>query len=321
MLARTKTLVALALTGVMVCSVKLMMTSVYGQGGRTLAPEQAVDLSAEVVAAPATGWKTLTVSSPRSVKSDLTIPANVCLKFEDGGMCDVQEGVTLTINGPLEAPQAQIFRGNGKVIFGPGRVERVYPQWWGAQTDDDVDDTAAIQAAIDSRSASGTVFLPSGKYDLSSRITLCSGLILEGSPAGARLNALKPLPAMVQRPDLTPPPKGIHFNTDTRIDGVRITNLSLIGNGSAIGLDLTNVNYTWIENVQVMGCKTGIMFAQLGMYETLINPVVNYCDTGMEFNVGSMDSNIFGGRLSACKTAILINNTGHLNIYGITFDA
>lgn len=88
-----------------------------------------------------------------------------------------------------------------------------------------------------------------------------------------------------------------------------------------MGLDLTNVNYVWLENVSVTDCQTGIMMAQLGMYETFINPVISRCDTGIEFNIGTMDSNIFGGRIAVVKTGILINNTGQLNIYGFTFDA
>ena len=33
-----------------------------------------------------------------------------------------------------------------------------------------------------------------------------------------------------------------------------------------------------------------------------------------------MSNNIFGGRISTVKTGILVNCTGHLNIYGITSD-
>ena len=267
-------------------------------------------------------WKTVPVSAVRPVVADLTVPPEVCLRFQDGGAVDVRAGVTLTIEGPLRAPAiVRIFRGTGKVVCTPSAVERVYPQWWGAKVDDQVDDAVAIQAAIASRPKGGTVYFPSGNYRISSRLPLVPLLVLEGAPFGVRLTATKALPAMIQRADLTPPPKGIHFNKETRVDGVRISNMLLDGNGSTIGLDLTNVNYTWVENVQVMHCTTGIMLAQLGMYETFVDTSVAYCDTGIEFNVGSMDSNIFGGRISVCKTGILINNTGHLNIYGITFDA
>jgi len=265
--------------------------------------------------------RTLRVNAKERVSENLTIPSNVTLRFEDEGVCEIEAGATLTINGPVQAVGSRIFSGAGRVVFGHGYVEAVYPQWWGAKADDSGDDTAAIQAAIDSHPTGGMVRFPRGRYEISSRIVVRSGIVLDGPLTGAQIHAKKPLPAMLQRPDLTPPPKGIHFNAATRVDGVRISNLHFKGEGSAIGLDLTNINYTWVENVAVTDCGTGIMLAQLGMYETFINPVIARCETGMEFNIGTMDSNIFGGRISVVKTGILINNTGQLNIYGITFDA
>jgi hypothetical protein len=354
-----RSLAVLALFGVVACSIKLLLSSSYGQGDRTLTHEQAVDLSAELLVPPEKQWKTLTISSTRSVKSDLIIPANVCLKFENGGMCEIDNGAILSINGPLEAPLAQIFRGNGKVTFGSGRVGRVYPQWWGAQTDDGMDDTAAIQAAIDSLSSTvpwvkqplapngGIIFFPGGRYDLTSRLKIYDGTTLEGTPNRTELCAARGISAIIQRSDLTPPPAGIHYNIATRINGVRIANLLLRSEAAAalpadlppddpealfrvlrfeddapeVGLDLTNVSYSQIDNVTVTHCETGIRMGELSTYNTLTNPAIAYCETGVEVNLGTMDNNIFGGRLSAVGTGIKVNNTGHLNIYGMTFDA
>ena len=61
-------------------------------------------------------WKTVVISLVRTVSSDLTIPPTVSLKFENGGVCDVKAGATLTINGPLEAPMVRVFRGGGSVV-------------------------------------------------------------------------------------------------------------------------------------------------------------------------------------------------------------
>ena len=285
----------------------------------TSVPAKSESQQAEMT--PGQTWKTLTISSVRRVEADESIPSSVAITFENGGGYEIAEGVTLTINGGIQAPSlVQIFHGKGKVLFTQGAVSRVYPQWWGAVASDDGDDTTAIQAAIDSRDSGGTVYFPSGIYHISSRLTLLPNLILEGAPVGVRISATKSLSAMLQRPDLTPPPEGIHFNKDTRVDAVRIKNIFLRGNGSTIGLDLTNVNYTTLERVSVDGCKTGIMMAQLGMYETFVNVNVAFCETGIELNQGTMNSNFFGGIISGCNTGILINTTGHLNIYGITFD-
>ena len=263
---------------------------------------------------------TLPIESRETLESDLSIPPNVVLKFVGNGFCEIGKGATLTIAGPVEAHAMRIFGGSGKVVFTGGLVERSYPQWWGAVADDAGDDTAAIQAAIDSRPVSGVVFFPSGRYRISSRLKVRSGIVLAGALAKSKIHASKALPAMLQRPDLTPPPDGIHYNETTRINNVRITDLDFNGEGSTIGLDLTNINYVWMQNVSVSNCKTGIMLAELGMYDVFINLAIARCDTGIEFNVGSMNNNIFGGIISVCKTGILINTTGQLNIYGIAFD-
>lgn len=262
--------------------------------------------------------KALVITSRETVSSDLTVPSNIRLKFETGGVCEVTKGVTLTINGSLEAPLTQIFRGAGKVVIGGGYMEKVYPQWWGAKAGDGEDDTSPIQAAIDSGRA---VFFHGGRYDISSRLVIYSGSILEGALSTPEIHATETLPAMLQRPDLTPPPDGIHYNYATRIDNIRITNLRFHGEDSVIGLDFTNTNYVWLENVAVTNCRTGIMMAELGMYNTFISPVISRCETGMEWNIGTMNNNIFGGRIAVVKTGILVNLTSQLNIYGITFDA
>ena len=315
--------------------VMLVMVGYLGLcGGMAYGQEERALSVSDLGTAPSQGWKSVVISSVRTIQSDLTVPANVCLKFENGGVCEVQEGVTLTVNGTLEAPLVRIFRGSGKVALNPGCIEKVYPQWWGAMPDDGADDTSAIQSAIDSLSSKapqtgpaapggGVVFLPAGKYEISSRLTFHNGLTLEGVLFKTVLYATKYLPAMLQRPDLTPPPDGIHFNSNTRIDGVKIVSLVLDGGAqdSEVGLDLTNTNYSVIENVAVIHCKIGLLMAQLGMYNTFINVALARCDVGMECNIGTMDNNFFGGRFGALRVGLLVNNTGQLNLYGTTFDA
>jgi len=82
--------------------------------------------------------------------ADLIIPANVTLKMPPGAIIDIDVLRTLTISGPLEAGLRQTFDGSGSVKFTRGAVKCVYPQWWGALGNAVHDDTAAIQAAIDS---------------------------------------------------------------------------------------------------------------------------------------------------------------------------
>ena len=84
------------------------------------------------------------------ISADLTIPANITLKPERGATLVIQGGKTLTINGPLDAGLYQIFScvGTGKVVFGPGTVQAVHPEWWGAKADGATECLPALVAAL-----------------------------------------------------------------------------------------------------------------------------------------------------------------------------
>ena len=84
----------------------------------------------------------LVVSGPHRyvIGADFEIPRNVTLSVRRGSVLEVSEGVTLTINGGLEAGPWRIFAGAGRVAGEPD-LDFVRPQWWGTGT-------AAFQAAV-----------------------------------------------------------------------------------------------------------------------------------------------------------------------------
>ncbi len=95
----------------------------------------------------------LRVSSPQDVNANLTIPANIELAVDPGGLVNISSGVTLTINGPFQAGPYQVFScaGTGAVNFAiktPGPGITINPRWWGAAGNNRADDTAAMQAAF-----------------------------------------------------------------------------------------------------------------------------------------------------------------------------
>ncbi len=89
------------------------------------------------------------IPNSQSVATSLTIPRNITIRVTGNGKINLGGGVTLTINGPFDAPLHQVFTGSGVVRWG-GQIGIVYPQWWGAALDGAADDTAEIQAAINS---------------------------------------------------------------------------------------------------------------------------------------------------------------------------
>ena len=105
--------------------------------------------------------------------SDVTVPANVSVDLT-GGYVRIESGKSFTVKGQIVAPaETQIFfnalPGQGTVTFSKPTV--VHPEWWGARSNDDVEDTQAFQAAAKSLSG-GVVKISPGTFLITSTITL-----------------------------------------------------------------------------------------------------------------------------------------------------
>ena len=84
-----------------------------------------------------------------SILADTTIPANVHLVVQRGGVFNIANGVTLTINGALTAGLYQIFAWSGTgTIAGTPKICYVLPEWFGAVGDGNTDDYTSINKCI-----------------------------------------------------------------------------------------------------------------------------------------------------------------------------
>ncbi len=89
-----------------------------------------------------------------TVSNNTTIPENVTTVITGQGQFSINATKTLTINGPLETPLRQIFTGSGSVVIG-SRVEKAFPQWWGAAGDARHFDTASINSSSNTLNITG----------------------------------------------------------------------------------------------------------------------------------------------------------------------
>ena len=129
---------------------------------------------AAAVAASATGT-ILVPSGTYRIGTNLTIPRTHGLWFSVSGIMSIDSGVTLAINGSVDAPDAQIFAGAGLatgITFAD--VGRIHVRWFGAKGDGTTDDATEVQAAVDTarRSDRATVFFGSGIFAVGTSITL-----------------------------------------------------------------------------------------------------------------------------------------------------
>lgn len=116
---------------------------------------------------PATGGTILFRNATYRIASSMTFPSNVTLNFALGAMLAIDTGVTVTINGQIEAGLHQIFdcTGTGAVSFpSPGGVPETFVAWWGANGDENTEQYDALQAAFDQTPALKPCRLTPGTY-------------------------------------------------------------------------------------------------------------------------------------------------------------
>lgn len=141
------------------------------------------DNPADAVAQLGDGGGRIVISAPVALAADLTVPEQITLEFTGNGSIEVGSGVTLTVNGPLRAGSAPIFRGDGRVT-GRVQAESVLPQWFGAKGDGVADDAPALRKAAElARYAMGRkLLIPVGRYFINDSIDLrcnvdCQGVL------------------------------------------------------------------------------------------------------------------------------------------------
>ena len=134
------------------------------------------------------------------ITANVTVPKNITLSF-DNALISITSGHTLTINSSIAAANQQIFESSNTtpvVINSAG--DKIPVQWFCAVGDGATDDTLAIQQAINAISASsgawggvgglsGTIFIPTGKYNISSTLTVTNTCFftLAGENPGSQL--------------------------------------------------------------------------------------------------------------------------------------
>lgn len=105
------------------------------------------------------------------VSSNLIVPSNISLIFNTGSFMTLGEEVQFVVNGTLSADPEKIFyyadETSSVSVADNGAI--LSPEWWGAYSDGTHPNETrkAIEAAINSLTNGGTVFLKNGTYNAS----------------------------------------------------------------------------------------------------------------------------------------------------------
>ena len=256
---------------------------------------------------------TLTIDSKQQVAVDLTVPPNVALQFASGGTLDVARDAVLTIEGPVAALATRVFTGAGRVSFLPGAVEHVYPHWWGAVGDGRADDAAAIQAAVDALPSGGTVRFRGGSFNIGSAIAVQNGIALQGPGS---LRSRTALPALIRATNPAARTGG------WRISRVRLNGRAVNGDRSAVGIDMTNVCSSLIEDVAVSSCDIGVKMdgPVFCGYNNLMRLSIGGCGIGIEMSNSTIKTSLFGSSIGAVDVGMSLKTTNELDAFGVSIE-
>ncbi|ANY67314.1 hypothetical protein BBD42_13140 [Paenibacillus sp. BIHB 4019] len=147
----------------------------YNAVGSGLADDTTAITTAIQAAVSAGGGIVYSPTGSYRLTSNITVPSNVTVWFSDGAVWTADTGVTITINGTIDASMSRIFAGAG-TINGSIKNDVVYPQWWGAVADGVTDATKSIQAALNTKCK---VVLP--YTDLGYKVTVGAIFLFDGS--------------------------------------------------------------------------------------------------------------------------------------------
>lgn len=178
---------------------------------------------------------------------------------------------------------------------------------FGAVGDGVTDDTAAVQAAIDSISTQGLVFFPAGTYSVSG-VSLRTGIEVSLLGAGgSTLKARAGTTVVLTIPSDTTR-DGMRAIRDIAIDGASVANVV----GIKSGVSPLAMLYLRIENVMVYGCDTGIDLYS-AMEHTLVDVALKSNVIGMKLRQDAIGG---GGNANAFIRCAFQSNTVGAFLYG-----
>jgi hypothetical protein len=95
---------------------------------------------------PPGGASIVKVVQPIPVNVGINIDLDIC--FLRNGRLEISDNTTVYLSGEIYAGPWRIFDYGGEVtqLFAPG-LDVIYPEWWGANANDDMNDSAALRHA------------------------------------------------------------------------------------------------------------------------------------------------------------------------------
>lgn len=191
--------------------------------------------------------ETLVVNSTILISSELVIPKNISIKFEQTGLIRFTENANLIDDGPFIAGKYRCFDVLRKqqVKFGSHSISTVRPEWWYAGTGDY---SFAVQEALNSISGKGGILLYSATTYVIGDINTGFNKIRHSGVPGTILKKATSASYIFAADSGGPE----YFISD-----LNLTNLELIGLSTDYGFSEHNhlLKLNGVNRASITGCK------------------------------------------------------------------
>lgn len=191
---------------------------------------------------------------------------------------------------------------------------------WGAKGDGTTDDTARIQAAIDSISAPGGKLMvdAASVFKITSTLTWGNSCWLAGYGSDSIIKGASMTTPLLQS-------KGTSLSRRYRLHlsnlGIDNTSQAAIG---GIGCDLRNATDCILENVTISNVDQGVQFyadAGLGCYYNLLSKVaISSCNLGFYFGQLANENVLYACRTNQVTTAITVADGSHNHLNDLSLE-
>ena len=204
-------------------------------------------------------------------------------------------------------------------------------KWFGAKGDVFTDDTAAIQAAIDSLTAEGgVIFFPVGLYKISTALINNSKKLITLKGSGWVVKTNDVFGSTQWDNDVDAVHGSVIYQSSATENGVTFTMAGALrtriedmafrgpGSGTTIGVSLvgSGTKYT-LSNVGIFNFATGLQ--QSNMFDcTYFELSIRGCTTGINFtsSPNNNQNSFYNTLIEACGTGISLNGGNSNNFYG-----
>ena len=115
------------------------------------------------------------------IKTDITVSDTKKIIFANNAKIKINDGVTVTFNGQIDAGLHQIFEyvGTGAVV---NLTQEVFTIWWGGDIGAQIN--AAVAALLSNK---GIINIPAGTFNFNTPIVLSNNITLQGAGKGSSI--------------------------------------------------------------------------------------------------------------------------------------